>query len=1068
MAKIRLHELAKELNVEAKEIISFLGEELKPISVVDEDVQEKVRKKFSAKSAPASGDAAKKPAQPDAAPKKKKPILLLRPENSSFGKKKEQGQKTGRDSGNRDRDQRRPAQNDGRRAARPQEERRTMIKPSVPTTAQQYMDYRVEEPKKPAVQPKKEKKAEPEEVKAPAAGIVEKAADETVQIVQAAPQAEPAVIQPKEEAPAPKASVQDVPKAPETPAEAPAVAETVKDRETVPEKSAAEAVKPERTEVPREQKPQNIQDRSGDRTPRPERRDRPENQARQARDDRARTAQGGQRRPDDRRDGRPAGQGQYGDRPRNPLGQDAQNQHKFFVDRRRQGQDAQSGQGRPRTYDPNRPQGQYTPGERRPYDRNRPQGAGQGVPGQNRFQPRDGSYRPRPGQPGQGGQSAGGRRPGGAGGSRFSGGGMQGDGVALSKADVRGKKSTNNRQQNNRPEVNDKNGKRAENFKNLSKGVANKKNAPKKEEEQIKMITLPETLTIKDLADAMKQKPADLIKKLFLQGKMYTVNSEITYEEAEEIAIGYNILCEKEEKVDVIEELLKEEEEDEALMVKRPPVVCVMGHVDHGKTSLLDAIRSTNVTAKEAGGITQHIGAYMVEINGEKITFLDTPGHEAFTAMRMRGAQATDIAILVVAADDGVMPQTVEAINHAKAAGVEIIVAINKIDKPGANLDHVRQELAEYGLIPESWGGNTIFVPVSAKTGEGIDDLLENVILLSEVQELKANPNREMRGIVIEAKLDRGRGPVATVLVQKGTLKTGQMVSAGSFFGRVRAMLDADGNNLKSALPSTPVEILGLNGVPNAGEICIGHKNEREAREYAETFISEHRKEMLADTKAKLTMDSLFAEIKAGNIKELPIVVKADVQGSVEAVRQSLEKLSNEEVSVKVIHGGVGAINESDITLASASNAIVIGFNVKPDAQAKQLAESESVDMRLYRVIYQAIEDMEAAMKGMLAPVFEEKILGHAEVRQTFKASGIGTIAGSYVLDGTFERGCRARLTRDKEQLFDGPLASLKRFKDDVREVREGYECGIVLEKFNDIQEGDIIEAYKMVQVERV
>ena len=1093
MAKIRLHELAKELNVEAKEIISFLGEDMKPISVVDEDVQEKVRKKFSAKNAPASGDVtAKKPALQEkpsgdsrkaapqdanpAAPKKKKPILLLRPENSSFGKKKDQNPKSSGTPGGRDRDQRRPSQNDNRRP-QPQEERRTMIKPSVPTTAQQYMDYRVEEPKKPAVQPKKERKPEPEEIK-----TVQAAAVNVPEVQeQAVPVQDMPVQQQEHTMKLPDVPVQENP-AKEATAEAEhpnteamsamenkAEEAAEKKTESVSAKPVTDQPRTEHPQTPQDQRPQGVQDRYAERPQRNDRRERQENQARQARDDRARTAQAGQRRNDDRRDGRPAGSGQYSDRPRNPQSSDGQGQHKFFVDRRKQTPDGTTPGGR-RPYDPNRPQGQNQ-GERRTYDRNRPQGQGQGQSqggqGQNRFQPRDGNYRPRPGQGTPGGQGAGSRRPGGTGSSRFSGGGMQGDGVALSKADVRGKKSSNNRQQNNRPEVNDKNGKRAENFKNLSKGVNNKKNVPKKEEEQIKMIVLPETLTIKDLAEAMKQKPADLIKKLFLQGKMYTVNSDISYEEAEEIAIGYNILCEKEEKVDVIEELLKEDEEDEALMVKRPPVVCVMGHVDHGKTSLLDAIRSTNVTAKEAGGITQHIGAYMVEINGEKITFLDTPGHEAFTAMRMRGAQATDIAILVVAADDGVMPQTVEAINHAKAAGVEIIVAINKIDKPGANLDHVRQELAEYGLIPESWGGNTIFVPVSAKTGEGIDDLLENVILLSEVLELKANPNREMRGIVIEAKLDRGRGPVATVLVQKGTLKTGQMVSAGSFFGRVRAMLDADGNNLKSALPSTPVEILGLNGVPNAGEICIGHKNEREAREYAETFISEHRKEMLADTKAKLTMDSLFAEIKAGNIKELPIVVKADVQGSVEAVRQSLEKLSNEEVAVKVIHGGVGAINESDITLASASNAIVIGFNVKPDAQAKQLAESESVDMRLYRVIYQAIEDVEAAMKGMLAPVYEEKLLGHAEVRQIFKASGIGTIAGSYVLDGTFERGCRARLTRDKEQLFDGPLASLKRFKDDVREVREGYECGIVLEKFNDIQEGDLIEAYKMVQVER-
>lgn len=633
----------------------------------------------------------------------------------------------------------------------------------------------------------------------------------------------------------------------------------------------------------------------------------------------------------------------------------------------------------------------------------------------------------------------------------------------LSKGDVHGKKNYSHNGKS-RHEI-EHNGKYNEDFKNLSKDSGKKKEEVV--EEKIKMITLPELITIKDLSDRTKIKAAELIKKLFLQGKMVTVNSELSYEEAENLVLEYEILCEKEVEVNVIEELLKEEEEDEKLLVKRPPVVCVMGHVDHGKTSLLDAIRETNVTSREAGGITQHIGAYMVECNGEKITFLDTPGHEAFTAMRMRGAQATDIAVLVVAADDGVMPQTIEAINHAKAAGVEVIVAVNKIDKPAANIDRVKQELAEHELVAEDWGGTTVFVPVSAKTHENIDKLLEMILLVTEVKELKANPNREMRGIVIEAKLDKGRGPVATVLVQKGTLKPGDFVSAGSFFGRVRAMLDADGTMIKTATPSTPCEILGLNGVPNAGEVCIGHKNEREAREYADTFIAEEKKKMLAETKRKLTMDTLFEKIQEGNIKELPIVVKADVQGSVEAVRTSLEKLSNEEVMVKVIHGGVGAINESDITLASASNAIVIGFNIKPDAQAKQLAETEGVDLRLYKVIYQAIDDVEAAMKGMLAPVYEEKIIGHAEVRQTFKASGVGVIAGSYVLDGTLERGCSARVTREGAVIFDGPIASLKRFKDDAKEVREGFECGIVFEKFNDLTEGDTIEAYKMVQVKR-
>ena len=522
-----------------------------------------------------------------------------------------------------------------------------------------------------------------------------------------------------------------------------------------------------------------------------------------------------------------------------------------------------------------------------------------------------------------------------------------------------------------------------------------------------------------------------------------------------------------EEKIDMVAELLKEDEEPEESMKKRPPVVCVMGHVDHGKTSLLDAIRKTNVTAKEAGGITQHIGAYVVEINNQKITFLDTPGHEAFTSMRMRGAQSTDIAILVVAADDGVMPQTVEAINHAKAAGVEIIVAVNKIDKAGANIERVKQELAEYELIPEDWGGSTIFVPVSAHTHEGIDNLLEMVLLTAEISELKANPKRNARGLVIEAQLDKGRGSVATILVQKGTLKVGQPVACGSCYGKVRAMIDDKGRRVKEAGPSTPVEILGLNNVPNAGEIFVCMDSEKEAKSFADTFISEGREKMLEDTKSRMSLDDLFSQIQSGNIKELPIIVKADVQGSVEAVKQSLIKLSDEEVVVKVIHGGVGAINESDVSLASASNAIIIGFNVRPDATAKATAEREGVDMRLYKVIYNAIEDVQAAMKGMLDPIFEEKILGHAEIRQIFKASGVGNIAGSYVLDGMFQRGCKVRISREGEQIFEGDLASLKRFKDDVKEVKAGYECGLVFDGFNDIQELDVVESYTMVEVPR-
>ena len=609
-----------------------------------------------------------------------------------------------------------------------------------------------------------------------------------------------------------------------------------------------------------------------------------------------------------------------------------------------------------------------------------------------------------------------------------------------------------------------------ENKENLKFASAQMKKPVKKEEKKedtIKQLILPDTLTIKELADKMKVQPSVVVKKLFMQGKIVTINQEIDYDTAEEIALEFNCICDHEEKVDVIAELLKEDEEPEGSLVPRPPVVCVMGHVDHGKTSLLDAIRETHVTAKESGGITQKIGAYTVDVNGQSITFLDTPGHEAFTAMRMRGAQATDIAILVVAADDGVMPQTIEAINHAKAAEVEIIVAVNKIDKPNANVEKVKQELTEYGLISEDWGGSTTFVPVSAHTKEGIDELLDMILLTAEVNELKANPNRKARGIVIEAELDKGRGPVATILVQKGTLKVGDNVAAGASHGKIRAMVDDKGRRLREAGPSTPVEILGLSDVPNAGEIIMAFDSDKEARNVAETFISEGKKKLLDDTKHKVSLDDIFEQIQAGNVKELCIIIKADVQGSVEAVKQSLVKLSNEEVVVKVIHGGVGNINESDVTLASASNAIIIGFNVKPDNQARIVAEREKVDLRLYTVIYNAIEDVEAALKGMLEPIYEEKVIGSAEIRQIFKASGVGNIAGCIVTEGRITRDSKLRVSRDGKQIYEGPIATLKHFKDEVKEVKAGTECGIVVEGFNEIQEGDIFEAYIMVEVPR-
>ena len=579
--------------------------------------------------------------------------------------------------------------------------------------------------------------------------------------------------------------------------------------------------------------------------------------------------------------------------------------------------------------------------------------------------------------------------------------------------------------------------------------------------------SIPASISVKELAEVLGKKGSDLVMALMKKGQMLNINATLDFDTAAAIAEDYNVILEQEEEKDILETVFAEEKDDEKDLKERPPVVVVMGHVDHGKTSLLDAIRHSNVTKGEAGGITQHIGAYTVQIDGKPITFLDTPGHEAFTAMRMRGAQITDIAILVVAADDGVMPQTVEAINHAKAAGVEIIVAINKMDKPSANPDRVKQELVEYGLVAEDWGGQTICVPVSAVTKEGLDSLLEMIILVAEMKELKANPNKHARGAIVEAQLDKGRGPVATVLVQNGTLQVGDPIVAGAAYGKIRAMTDDKGRRVKKAGPSTPVEILGLSEVPSAGDSFYVAENDKQARQVAESIIAKNRENMIKETPQKVSLDDLFSQIQSGNMKELNIVVKADVQGSVEAVRQSLERLSNEEVRVRIIHGGVGAITESDVMLASASNAIIIGFNVRPEPAAKAFADEEKVDVRLYRVIYNAIEDITAAMKGLLDPVFEEQVLGHAEVRQLFKASGVGTIAGSYVKDGKFVRNCQVRIIRDGIVVYEGDLESLKRFKDDVKEVAAGYECGLVFKKFNDVKEGDWIEAYTMVEVPR-
>ena len=842
----------------------------------------------------------------------------------------------------------------------------------------------------------------------------------------AKPQQKEQTVKPAEQKPTAEA-------APKKPAAAtqPETQETKKPAEQKPAAPAQNQARPQRTE----QGSYNNNNRNQNRQGRDNRDGRSENRG----DNRGnRDFRGGERRFSDRNGNGGQNQNRGGNRPARPQGE---------------GRPVRQGEGGGR---PMRGQG-------------RPQQGGQGRPQQG------GNGRPDNRGEGRFGGNNGNNR----GGQRSGGGRRDNDAVFTPELTKTSKDSKRERDRENKNKKKDfeksgaghnrpnQGGKR--NLSRIPKALQKPTPQPKQEEKkpEVKEITLPEKMTIRELAEAMKMQPSVIVKKLFLEGVMVTVNHEIDFEKAQEIALDYDIIAEPEEKVDVIEELLKEEDEDEATMVSRPPVVCVMGHVDHGKTSLLDAIRNTHVTRGEAGGITQHIGASVVEINNQKITFLDTPGHEAFTAMRMRGANSTDIAVLVVAADDGVMPQTVEAISHAKAAGVEIIVAINKIDKPSANVERVKQELSEYELIPEDWGGSTIFVPVSAHTGEGIDTLLEMILLSAEVLELKANPNRAARGLVIEAQLDKGKGPVATILVQKGTLHVGDFIAAGACSGKVRAMMDDRGRRVKEAGPSTPVEILGLSDVPNAGEILMAFPSDKEAKNFAATFVTENKKHLLEETKGKLSLDNLFDQIQASDLKELPIIVKADVQGSVEAVKQSLTKLSNEEVVVRVIHGGVGAVNESDVSLAATSNAIIIGFNVRPDVMAKQLADQEGVDLRLYKVIYQAIEDVEAAMKGMLDPVYEEKVIGHAEVRQLFKASGVGTIAGSYVLDGIFQRNCKVRITREGEQIFEGELGSLKRFKDDVKEVKAGYECGLVFDGFNDLKEEDKVEAYIMVEVPR-
>ncbi len=610
----------------------------------------------------------------------------------------------------------------------------------------------------------------------------------------------------------------------------------------------------------------------------------------------------------------------------------------------------------------------------------------------------------------------------------------------------------------------------------LNKGAKKKKKTKKEEQEEARkaaeaengegqIIEIGESITVKELAEKLKKPSNDVIRTLIFAGVMAAINAEIDFETAEKVCAEYGVLVERKEEIQELE-VLEIEEDDEENLQKRPPIVTVMGHVDHGKTSLLDCIRKAKVTDTEAGGITQHIGAYTIKLNGEEITFLDTPGHEAFTAMRARGAQITDVVILVVAADDGIMPQTKEAINHCKAAGVPIVVAINKIDKPGANVDRVKQELAEQGLLAEDWGGDTICEEVSAKQNLNIDKLLEMVLLTAEMLELKANKNRRAVGTVIEAKLDKGRGSVASLLVQNGTLKVGDSILVGSTYGRIRAMFDDTGKKIKSAGPSIPVEVLGLSEVPEAGDRFNQVKDEKTARNMAESRKDKLKAETLL-ANHRVSLEDLYNQIKEGKVKELAIIVKADVQGSVEAIKQSLEKLSTDDVKVRVIHGGVGAITETDITLATASNAIVIGFNVRPDNNAASQADRDGVDIKTYRIIYDAIEDVKSAMIGMLEPEYKEVVLGTAEVRETYKISNIGTIAGCYVLKGKLQRNAETRVIREGIVIFESSLSSLKRFKDDAKEVNAGYECGLTIEKFNDIKEGDIIECFMMEAIKR-
>ena len=1074
LPKIRVHELAKEFEISSKELLNFLDKldikDKKAASNLSDDETGTVRNFFRN----AAANTAKMAQEKGSAKKPKPGSDRLKPSANKGQTAGERQTLPGR----------RPERNEGfqrdRRTGRQGGERsmggNAGLRPGM-TRAEDIQ---------PVAHGSQRRSVESPAVKQPSS-VDEPAGRKPVQAAAAATADAPVVSNPPEsaavEAPA-KATVPSQAQEARTATEGEAVKRPQSDR------PGGERPQGERPHIPRPQGDRQQGERPH--TPRPQgdrqQGDRPYTprlQGERPQGERPYTPrpQGDRRQGDRPYTPRPQGERPQGDRPYTPRPQGDRQQGDRPYTPRPQGE---------RPYTP-RPQGERPGGQRPPYQ-------GQGGPrpgGQGQAGPRPGGYRPG----GQGGQ--GGPRPGGQGymkkdgpdnkdGRKFqsSGGPQRGGQKPAGAGSSPAQKPTHKRSDKSKDIT--KKTKQESIYEDAAKAAANKGPRMKKiskkdrrklvqaEKEQqealalaereaigIKVITMGKNITVKDLAEKLGKATAEIIKPLMKIGIMATINQEIDFYTASNIADSFDILVEEADEIDIFEEAFKGDVRDEEAMIERPPVVVVMGHVDHGKTSLLDAIRMTNVTVGEAGGITQHIGAYTVDVRNRPITFLDTPGHEAFTAMRMRGAQVTDIAILVVAADDGVMPQTIEAINHARAANVEIIVAINKIDKPTANPDRVKQELTEYGILTEDWGGETICAPVSALQKTGIDDLLEMILLAAEMRQLKADPHKRARGTVIESQLDKGRGPVATVLVQEGTLKVGDPIVAGACHGRIRAMVNDKGEKVRHAGPSIPVEVLGLNEVPLAGDVFYIADNERQARQVAETVVARGREDMIKDTPQKVSLDDLFSQIKSGNIKDLNIVIKADVAGSVEAVKNSLERLSNEEVRIRTIHGGVGAVTESDVMLAAASNAIIIGFNVRPENAAQAVASDEKVDIRLYRVIYNAIEDITAAMKGMLDPEFVEKVIGHATIRQIFKASGIGTIGGAYVSDGKIQRNAKVRIVRDGVVIHEGDLNALRRFKDDVREVSAGYECGLTFTNFNDIKEDDTVEAFIMEEVAR-